>query len=229
MAMNIMGSFYNFFLNLRQRLSAIWLPISAVVILLALFAVAVIGYRLIVTSGTDTETAAESVVAADSNVTQKAPVPSTQDLTARHAENRVESHPEPITPPPLPAVERPPITSLYGSPEVVAQKIETFESEVLKNTHAVRVRVETPQLVNPQEYDSNSVGSAPGYVAFMASPQAMEEGVYHTMVDIAQHYFGQFPEAQRVTVALVIGGGVRERETFFNNWDGTVRLGGTAE
>jgi hypothetical protein len=103
----------------------------------------------------------------------------------------------------------------------VAVKIADFEADVLDNTHTLRIRVETPELLEAKK-SGLTPGPAPGYVAFMAAPEAFEEGVFNTMQDIARHYFNQFPGAPRVTVSLVIGGGVKDHETFFINEDGTV-------
>ena len=80
--------------------------------------------------------------------------------------------------------------------------IQDFEAGVLEGTHATRIRLETPTLTawtfdDPEAADElkEEGYSAPGYVAFMAAPDAMSEGVYHTMHDIARLYFDQFPEA----------------------------------
>ncbi len=104
-------------------------------------------------------------------------------------------------------------------------KIRDFQADVLGLTHAEQVRVETPELINTPAPGADH-GFAAGYVAFMAGPEAMNQGVYHTMADIARLYFNRFPDAPRVTVALIIGGGVRDRETFFNSGDAKVRPGG---
>ena len=122
--------------------------------------------------------------------------------------------------------------------EAIIRQIETFKSNALRETHATRIRLETPQLravaksgVDPadppasgEEATRDAPEVAPGYVAFMIDPEGMSEGVYHSMEKIAWQYFDTFPAAHRVTVSLIIGGGVKDRETFFNNGDGSVRM-----
>ena len=114
-------------------------------------------------------------------------------------------------------------------------RIQDFEADVLDRTQAIRVRLETPSLRALGEADAAGTSddlldeealSAPGYVAFMAAPQATDHGIYNTMADIARNYFSAFPGTPRVTVSLIVGGSVRDRETFFSNGDGTVRVGG---
>lgn len=113
-------------------------------------------------------------------------------------------------------------------------RIQGFEEEVLERTKAYEIRWETHSLTAWASADSTRADAttledalrAPGYVAFMAGPDAMDEGVYHTMTDIAFIYFEQFPDAPRVTVSLVIGGGIRDRETFVCNGNGSVRVAG---
>jgi hypothetical protein len=134
--------------------------------------------------------------------------------------------------------ETPPSGSVESQRESEAReaqiRVQDFEADVLNRTRALHVRLETPALkawagAGPQAYPDGTTGeaySAPGYVAFMAEPQAVSDGIYHTMADIARNYFDAFPQAPRVTVSLIVGGGVRDRETFFSNGDGTVRVGG---
>jgi hypothetical protein len=64
--------------------------------------------------------------------------------------------------------------------------------------------------------------TAPGYVAFMSSPEGFEQGVEQVMEEIAQEYIQSFPKAPRVTVSLIVGGGVRQQGTFLNNGAGGV-------
>ncbi|NLI82306.1 MAG: hypothetical protein GX443_11585 [Deltaproteobacteria bacterium] len=134
--------------------------------------------------------------------------------------------------------------------EETAKRIAAFESNVLWETRASRVRVETPQLLalsgrTPAQQpagsqpgladrsassgaleESGSPFGGPGYVAFMIRPEGMAEGVHLTMENIARHYFEQFKDAPQVTVSLIVGGGVRDRRTFFNNGDGAVSAAG---
>ncbi len=194
----------------------------------------------------------------DSQVTEIQPVaaverpsPPTQEMGPKLPEAK----------PPIPA-GRP----VVSQREETIRKFERFEADVLSDTHATRVRIETPQLAaltgrgpaqqTPASHggapgrpsgpgtDAGESGSAapgkdaalstapdeaPGYVAFTISPEGMAEGVHLTMETIARHYFEQFAQSPQVTVSLVVGGGVRDRRTFFNNMDGTVRMGGGAQ
>jgi len=65
--------------------------------------------------------------------------------------------------------------------------------------------------------------TAPGYVAFMSSPDGFEQGIEKVMEEIAHEYVQSFPNAPRVTVSLIVGGGVRQQGTFLNDGSGGVK------
>lgn len=196
---------------------------------------------------------------ADSQVTERQPPIAEKE--------RPSSHPQEIGP--KPPETKPPISAarpVATQREEIIRKLETFEADVLSDTHATHVRIETPQLLAlagrgpAQQTTASRTGSAsrpsgagtdqgvsesvatgnetalstapdeaPGYVAFMISSEGMEEGVHLTMEAIARHYFEQFAQSPRVTVSLIVGGGIRESGTFFNNMDGTVKMAGKAQ
>ena len=81
--------------------------------------------------------------------------------------------------------------------EEYQEEIELFETEVIEETEAARVRVD-----------------GKGHVAFMNSPEGFKRGVQEVAEDIATRYFEIFQDAQTVRLHLIIGGGVRGAHTF---------------
>jgi len=82
--------------------------------------------------------------------------------------------------------------------EEYQEEIELFETEVIEETEAARVRVD-----------------GKGYVAFMNSPEGFNRGVQEVAEDIAMRYFETFQDAETVRLSLIIGGGVRGAHTFY--------------
>jgi hypothetical protein len=127
--------------------------------------------------------------------------------------------------------------------EELQQARKEFEERVLRETYAARVRVETPSIVRssaPSSADPGAVhpsergnwgsaeaeenpGAAPGYVAFMSRPEGFDQGIDQVMEEIAEQYVRSFPDAPRVTVSLIVGGGVRGQGTFINQAGVVVR------
>jgi len=80
-----------------------------------------------------------------------------------------------------------------------------FEEEMLLYTDAEKIKVESKSM------------ETPGYVAFMSRPEGFAKGIPAVMKDIAGRYLETFSEAPRVTVALIVGGGVKNRQTFLRD------------
>jgi hypothetical protein len=80
-----------------------------------------------------------------------------------------------------------------------------FEEETLRYTDAEKIKVESKNI------------DTPGYVAFMSRPEGFEKGIPAVMKDIADRYLETFSKAPRVTVALIVGGGVKSRQTFLRD------------
>ncbi len=78
------------------------------------------------------------------------------------------------------------------------EEIELFETEVIEETEAAKVRVD-----------------GKGHVAFMNSPEGFNRGVQEVAEDIAMRYFEIFQDAETVRLSLIIGGGVRSAHTFY--------------
>jgi hypothetical protein len=68
--------------------------------------------------------------------------------------------------------------------------------------------------------------TSPGYVAYVSTTQGFEKGVDQVMEEIAEEYVQSFPEAPRVTVGLIVGGGIRKQGTFINDGSGGVKRAG---
>ena len=82
---------------------------------------------------------------------------------------------------------------------------EKFKEEALRYTDAEKIKVESKGM------------ETPGYVAFTSRSEGFERGIPEVMKDIAGRYLETFPEAPRVTVALIVGGGVKSRQTFLRD------------
>ena len=89
-----------------------------------------------------------------------------------------------------------------------------FEERAIMETDAEKIRVESQGV------------DLPGYVAFMSSPAGFDQGIPEVMEDIATLYLEKFPDAPRITVSLIVSGGVKGRQTFIRDKEtGVVRRG----
>jgi len=100
-----------------------------------------------------------------------------------------------------------PASSQYNDmePPIPKELIDEFEYHALQETDAIKVRVESKGA------------DSPGYVAFMAGPDGLKRGIPEVMKEIAAIYLETFPDAPRITVSLIIGGGVRGQQTFLRD------------
>ncbi len=100
-----------------------------------------------------------------------------------------------------------PAPSHYNDTElpILKELIDEFEYRALQETDAIKIRVESRGA------------DTPGYVAFMAGPDGLKRGIPEVMKEIAAIYLETFPDAPRITVSLIIGGGVRGRQTFLKD------------
>lgn len=101
-----------------------------------------------------------------------------------------------------------------GSTESVGALYAKADAEVEQGDNSKKDQAE--------DVDAPSA-AVPGYVAFMISPEGMQQGVERVMEDLAREYVQSFPDAPRVTVSLIVGGGVRRQGTFLNDGSGGVK------
>jgi hypothetical protein len=115
------------------------------------------------------------------------------------------------------------IEKIYTFSEV-QKRVADLERRVLAETETANLLVETfgarigrPVPADVGDGSGNRVAAdVPGYIAF--SPTADSAGrLPYTMARIAELYFDAFPQAPRLTISVIRGGGVVGSETYHNS------------
>ena len=113
---------------------------------------------------------------------------------------------------------------IYEKRDIVQQRVKAFEDWAVLETPTANILVETfgARIGGSSSGSKTPAGmedlrlDVPGYVAVMPTQDALNEGISTSFEQVANLYFIEFPEAPRVTVALLQGGGVRGSYTYQN-------------
>ena len=89
--------------------------------------------------------------------------------------------------------------------DAMEELTEQFEQDAINYTDAAKIRVESKGL------------DTPGYVAFMCRPEGFKKGIPVVEQELAELYLKTFPDAPRITISLIVGGGIRSRQTFLRD------------
>ena len=100
---------------------------------------------------------------------------------------------------------------------------ETETSNIIVESFGTRIGKPVPDIMEDNREDMIPT-DVPGYVAFSPFAKSADE-MPETMVEIARRYFAAFPQAPRVTLSIVRGGGIHGSKTFHNTANGPLVAG----